>query len=251
MRRAALLFAAAAVLGAALACSSTPTATVSGPQCQGFVPPRLVAAGPINLPPSWTAARIGADVIEEVVVGRDGTVKETRLVASAVGPLVPFAQSSLEKSRFSAGSIEGNPVAVRGVVTVTVGLVRKLPNEPPYDALRAFVATAESREARWQLAGSVGRLTLVAHVGSAAASGGASIVAVAPGGAEKVLLAIPATTPPVEVRETVGTGRFLHKAGDYTLELRAGGKRLAGTTVTVATGFETAVVNACEPLPGK
>lgn len=251
MRGFALLGAAAAVLGAGLACSSAPTATVSGPPCPGFVPPRIVAAGPVPLPPAWTAARIGADVIEEVVVDKDGAVKETRLVATAVGPLAPFAQSSLEKSRFSAGSIEGNPVAVRGVVTVPIGMVRKAPNEPPYDALRAFVAAAGSREARWQLAGSVDRLTLVAHAGSAAASGGATIVAVAPGGAEKVLLSIPAATPPIEVRETVGTGRFLLGAGDYALELRAGGRRLAATTVTVAAGFETAVVNACEPISAK
>ena len=73
---------------------------------------------------------------------------------------------------------------------------------------------------------------------------------VAPGGAERVLLTIPAATPPIDVRETVRTGRFFHPAGDYALRLRAGGKTLATTALTIASGFETAVVNACEPLPG-
>jgi hypothetical protein len=209
-----------------------------------------VTAGSAALPPTWTAARLGGEVTEEIVVDKAGALKDTRLVAAEVGPLAPFARSSLERSRFSPGTIEGNPVAVRGVIVIPIGLVRKLPNEPPFDALRAFVAGGESREARWQLAGSVERLTLVAHAGDAAASGGASVVAVAPGGAEKVLLTIPAAAPPIEVRETVRTGRFFHDAGDYALQLRAGGKTLATTTLTIAAGFETAVVNACEPLPG-
>src|SRR5262249_3489290 len=163
--------------------------------------------------------------------------KETRLVAAPVAQLVPFAQASLEKSRFSPAAIEGNPVAVRGVITVPIGMVRKAPNEPPYDALRVFVAGGESREARWQLAGSVEGVTLGGHLGAAAAERGASIVAVAPGGGEKVLLTIPAATPPVDVRETVGTGRFFHAAGDYALQLRAGGKTLATTVLTIAKGF--------------
>ena len=244
----ALLFLAAG-LAAGLGCASAPAASVAGPSCPGFAPPRIIMAGPTSLPATWTAARIGGDVTEEIVVDKTGAVKETRLVASPITPLVPFAQASLEKSRFSPATIEGNPVAVRGVITVPIGIVRKNPNEPPADTLRVFVAGGESREARWQLAGSVERVTLVAHLGNAAAQGGASIVAVAPDGGEKVLLTIPAAAPPVDVRETVGTGRYLHAAGDYALQLRAGGKTLAATTLTIARGFETAVVNACEPLP--
>ncbi len=249
-RRFLAALAALAAMALALGCATAPSASVAGPSCPGFAPPRIVAAGPASLPPTWTAARLGCEVTEEIVVEKTGAVRETRLVAAAVAPLAPFAEASLEKSRFSPGSIEGNPVAVRGVIAVPIGMVRKLPNEPPFDTVRVFVAGGEAREARWQLAGSVDRLTLVAHVGSAAANGGASIVAIAPGGAEKVLLTIPAAAPPIEVRETVRTGRFFHEAGDYALRLRAGGKTLATTTLTIASGFETAVVNACEPLPG-
>jgi hypothetical protein len=250
VRRLAAGAAASCALALLLRCASAPSASVAAPACPGFAPPRIVTAGSSAMPPTWTAARLGCEVTEEIVVDKTGALKDTRLVAAAVAPLAPFARSSLERSRFSPGTIEGNAVAVRGVITLPIGLVRKLPNEPPFDSVRAFVAAGGSREARWQLAGSVDRLTLVSHVGSAAANGGASIVAVAPGGAEKVLLTIPPSAPPIEVRETVRTGSFFHAAGDYALQLRAGGKTVAATTLTIAAGFETAVVNACEPLPG-
>ena len=196
------------------------------------------------------SARLSGDVLEEIVVERDGTVKQTRLVAAVVPLLAPFAQVCLEKTRYTPAAIDGHAVAVRGPVTVSVGI---RPVAPEGTRLRhpAGVRLRRARGRRcWQLAGSVDRLTLAAHVGSDLASG-AAIVAVAPGGAEKTLLTIPAsTTRPLEVRETVKTGRFLEGAGDYRLELRAGGKTLASTTVTIAAGYETAIVNACEPLPG-
>jgi hypothetical protein len=213
------------------------------------VAPQLVTAGPVSLPATYASARLASDVYEEVVVERDGSVKQTRLLAAAVPFLAPFAQVALEKSRYTPANIDGHPVAVRGATTVTVGIRPLPPKDNDYDTLRVFVS-GDSRESLWQLAGSVGRLTLVAHVGSEIASG-AAIVAIAPGGSEKTLLAIPASTSrPREVRETVNTGRFFEGAGDYRVELRAGTTVLATTTVTIAAGFESAIVNACEPLPG-
>ena len=44
------------------------------------------------------------------------------------------------------------------------------------------------------------------------------------------------------------TGKFLAAAGDYRIELRAGKTTVAFTVVTVASSFEGAIVNACEPL---
>ena len=241
--------AAAAALVNALACASANSPSTAAPACAGLTPPQLLTAGPVNLPPTYVSARLAADVLEEVVIERDGAVRQPRLVAAAIVNLAPFAEVCLERSRFLPASIEGNPVAVRGVIKVPVGAVGKLAREPPYDTLRAFVPGGGSREALWQLAGSVQRLTLVAHVGSATPQG-AAIVAVAPAGAEKTLLTIPAAPPPLEIRETVKTGSFLSGAGDYRLELRAGGKALASTTVTIAAGFETSIVNACEPIVG-
>ena len=236
-------------LAAAVGCSSAPTAAPAAAPCSGLVPPRLVASGPLSLPATYVSARLASDVLEEIVVERDGSVKQTRLLAAAVPFLAPFAQVALEKSSFTPATIDGHPVAVRGATTVTVGIRPLPPKDTEYDTLRAFVS-GDTRESLWQLAGSVDRLTLVAHLGSEIASG-ATIVAVAPTGTEKMLLAIPASTSrPREVRETVRTGSFLEAEGDYRLELRAGSTVLAKTTVTIAAGFESAIVNACEPLPG-
>jgi hypothetical protein len=240
--------AAATALAAGLGCSSTPTAVPTAAPCAGLVPPQLIASGPLSLPPTYVSARLSGDVLEEIVVDRDGSVTQTRLLAAAVPLLAPFAQASLEKTRYAPATIDGHAVAVRGPANVSVGIKPLPPKDRDYDTLRAFVSGG-SRESLWQLARSVDRLTLVAHVGSAIASG-ATIVAVAPGGAPKTLLTIPAsTTRPLEIRETVKTGRFLEPAGDYRLELRAGGAVLATTTVTIAAGYESAIVNACEPLP--
>jgi hypothetical protein len=232
-----------------VACASAPTPGAATPACAGLTPPRLISAGPVNLPATYVFARLAAQVVEEIVVDRQGAVSKPLLVASAVPPLVPFAEASLQRARFIPAEIQGNPVAVRGFITVPIGATRKLDKQPAYDTLRAFVPGGQSREALWQLAGSVERLTLVAHVGSVVGQG-ASIVAIAPGGAEKIVLSIPAAPTPLEIRETVKTGSFLSGAGDYRLVLRADGKPLASTTVTIAAGFESAIVNACEPIVG-
>ncbi len=235
-------------LTAALGCASGPAAAT--PPCAGLSPPFLLSAGPVNLPQSYVSARISADVVEEIVVGRDGGVAAIRLVATSVPTFGPFAEASLQRAKFVPGRIEGNPVAVRAWIRMPIGgIVKPGRKEPAHDSLRVFVPAGASREARWQLAGSVDRLALVAHVGSDVPRG-ATIVAVAPGGAEEMLLAVPAAASPLEVRETVKTGGFLRAAGDYRLELRGEGKVLASTTVTIAAGFESSIVNACEPLQG-
>jgi hypothetical protein len=247
--RTAIRAAAGGAAALSLACASAAGPSTAAPACAGLVPPQILSAGPVNLPPTYVAARLSSNVLEEIVVERDGSVHKPRFVAAPVPVLAPFALVSLEHSRFSPASIEGNPVAVRGLIAMPIGSVRKFANEPAYDTLRAFVPGGASREALWQLAGSVERLTVVAHVGSAVPQG-AAIVAIAPGGAEKTLLAVPAAPAPLEVRETVKAGSFFSPAGDYRVELRAGGKPLAFTTVTIAAGFETAIVNACEPIAG-
>lgn len=247
--RAALCAAAGGALAVALACASAGAPSTVVPGCAGLTPPKLLAAGPVNLTAIYVAARVASNVVEEIVVERDGAVRKPRFVAAAIPNLAPFAEVSLERAKFLPASIEGNPVAVRGMIMIPIGSVPTSQKEPPYDLLRAFVPGGGSREARWQLAGSVERLAVVAHIGSAVAQG-AAIVAVAPGGAEKTLLAIPTAPAPFEIHETMKTGNFLSAAGDYRLELRAGGKPLASTTVTIAAGFESAIVNACEPLAG-
>ena len=132
---------------------------------------------------------------------------------------MPYADQALQHTRFSAASIEGNAVATRLPVIVPVGLPRKARAEAVPPSLRAFVPGTESREARWQLRDSVESLTLVGHVGILAAPG-ATIVAIAPGGAEKVFVTVAPSTAPQEIRQTVKTGKVLSAAGDYRLEIR-------------------------------
>ena len=198
--RALLRAAAAGGLAALLGCASSGPA-VAAPPCAGLTPPAFVVIGGVALPQTYVSARLAADVIEEIVVGRDGVVAGIRLVTTSVPPLAPFAEAALQHSTFTPGTIEGNPVAVRGWIKVPIGgIIRAGRREPPYDDLRAFVPGGGSREALWQLAGSVERLTLAARVGSAVPQG-AAIVAVAPGGAEQTLLTIPAAPAPRDPRD--------------------------------------------------
>ena len=245
----------AGTFGAALACAvlfactsaGAPRAASAGPPCPGLTPPRRLTTASVPLPASFVAVRVGGIVVYEAVIGKDGAVSGLRLVGERLEALLPFAAKSVEDSTFAPASIQGNPVATRVRIATTVGTVGKARVEPEYDLLWAHVPGGVSREALWQLAASVERLTLVAHVGTPAPSG-AEIAAVAPAGAERSLLRLPASAGPVDVRETVSAGKFFSKAGEYRLELRAGGKTLAWTTLTIADDYTRAIVNACEPI---
>jgi hypothetical protein len=239
-----------ALAGAALfACASAgaPGAASPGPPCAGLTPPRRLTTAAVPLPASFVAVRVGGIVVYEAVIAKDGAVSGLRLVGEQLEALLPFAAKSVEGSAFAPASIEGNPVATRVQIATTIGTVGKPRVEPEYDLLRAHVPGGVSREALWQLAGSVERLTLIAHVGTPAPAG-AEIAAIAPAGAERVLVKLPASARPVDARETVSAGKFFSKAGDYRLELRAGGKTLAWTTLTIADDYTRAIVNACEPI---
>jgi hypothetical protein len=236
-----------AVLAAAanLSCASAP-ASPPVPGCSGFTPPERISTGPSALPDSFLAARVGGVVVDEVVIGKDGAVGTIRAARSRIAELAPYAEASLRRSRFSPASIEGNPVAARILVSTIVGILPNRP-EPAYDSLWTHVPGGESREARWQLAGSVERLAVEARV-AAAPGEELRIAAVAPGGAERVLWKGTPSGSPAEVRETVRSGGFFARPGDYRLELRAGSRVLSTTTLTIAPDFQRAIVNACEPL---
>ncbi len=234
-----------ATLAAACATSAPPPGDAR--ECAGFVPPAQVAPGSVPFPPSFAAANVGGEVTDEIVVGRDGSVRQVRFVPANNALFAPFAEEILRRSRFTPASIEGNPVAARVQIVTVIGKPRKTKDDPLFDDLRAFVPGGQSREARWQLAGSVDRLTVVARLGSPAPRG-ATVAAVGPKGGEKTLLTVGASAAPRKVRETVKTGKLLADAGDYRIELRVDGKVVATTTVTIAARHEDAIVNACEPV---
>lgn len=241
-----LLFAALG-LTALARCASAPSAARDSPGCEGLTPPTRLTKAPVALPASFTATRVGGEVDDEVVIGADGAVRSVRLVHTRYEGLAPFGEKSVRDSRFDPGRIEGNPVAVRVLVSTLVGMKTKAREEPPYFSVWANVPGGESREARWQLRDSVERITLSAHLG-APLPGGGEIVALAGDGREKVLLKLPASAAAEDLRRTVSTGKFFARAGDYRIEIRSGGKTLGSTTVTIAEDFKAAIVNACAPI---
>jgi hypothetical protein len=231
---------AAAWLGA------SPAVAASLP-CAAMTPPRRVTTAPVELPATYTAAQVGGIVVDEAVIGVDGQVSGLRVVRARLEILAPFAQKSVQASRFEAASIEGNPVATRVQIATTLGIVARARVEPEYDLVWAHVAGGQSREAQWQLARSVRKLTVTAHLGTRPGQGG-EVVAVAPDGKERILLRLPRAETPIDATQTVSTDRFFWTAGDYRLELRTDGKALAWTTVTIADDHTRAIVNACAPL---
>jgi hypothetical protein len=213
-----------------------------------MIAPRVLAVHPSPLPASYLAARLGADLPAEVTVGRDGSIGEAAVRTSDLAILAPFAEVTLSRSLFSAGTLEGNPVAVRVPVQISVGVPNSTRKDLHPAQVWVFVPSGDSREARWQLRDSVSRVALVAHPGSAERQG-AMIVGVAPSGAERTLLTLPPSASPQEVRQTVATGKFFASAGDYRLELRVRGNAIAFARFTIAADSEHAIVNACEQLP--
>lgn len=241
------LFPAAAMLAAALAPASAPKPTPSKAPCAGITPPQRLTTAPVNLPPSYTATRVGGVVVDEAVIAADGTVSGVRLVRTRLAGLAPFGQKSVQDSRFLGGTVDGHPTAMRVRVSTSLGTLTRARVEPEYDTVWAHVPGGQSREAVWQLAGSVEKLALEIHLGTDPQAG-AEVVARAPGGPERVLHRIPASPTPVDLRPTVSVGTFFESAGDYAIELRASGKTLASTTLTIADDYTRAIVNTCEPL---
>ena len=215
--------------------------------CAGMVGPRRLTTAQVPLPGSYTATRVGGIVIDEAILSADGKVSDIRPVRERVQGLAPFAQKSVQDSKFEGAQIDGNPLRTRVQIATTLGTVSKARIEPEYDVVWAYVPAGASREAQWQLAESVESLTVSVHLGTVP-GGGAEIVALAPNGTERSLLRLPAGTAPVDALETVATEQFFYSAGDYRLELRASGKTVAWTTVTIADDFTRAIVNACAPL---
>jgi hypothetical protein len=200
----------------------------------------------VDLPASFAAVRLAGELPAEVTVAADGSLRDMAMRTADLPVLASFAQETLRKTRFSAGSFEGNPAAVRLPVQVPIGGPRR-PVDPRGPAeVWMHVAAGQSREARWQLRDSVAWVTVLAHAPKLPAPG-AEVVAVAPGGRTKTLVKIPASSSPQEIRQTVAAEKFFDAAGGYRVELRAS-KVLASADFTIADDYRGAVINACEPL---
>ena len=143
----------AAAVAALLLCAGNARAAGPAPTvCEGMTPPRRLTTMPVELPPSYTATRLGGIVVDEALIGIDGRVSGIRAVRARIEGLAPFAQKSVELSRFDPALIEGNPVVTRVQIGTTLGTIAKAVIEPEYDMVWAHVSSGQSREARWQLA---------------------------------------------------------------------------------------------------
>jgi len=239
----------ALALGSGLGCTtaSAPPAVSEGRPCVGLHPPAPLRVVPLEVPPAYAAARITAELPAEVVVGPDGALREAAMRTSEFGILAPFAEETLKRGRFSPGTFENNAAAVRLPVRVPVGTGRPSDAAHALPEIWAFVASGQSREARWQLRDSVSSLTLVGRVPKLASP--ASVVAIAPGKQTKTLLTIPSADAPQEIRQTVAVGKFFAASGEYRIELRGEGPTaLATAHFTISDDFRGAVINACETL---
>ncbi len=236
-------------LGLGLACTTATQSAVSGGSpCAGLHPPAAVRVVPLDVPPTFAAARVAAEVPAEVVVNTDGTVGEAAVRTAELGMLAPFAEETLKRGSFSPGTLENNPAAVRLPVRVPIGTPRHPDEAHAAPEIWVYVAPGQSREARWQLRNSVSNVTLVGHVLKLPAPGG-SVVAVAPDKQVRTLLTIPASDAPQEILQTVSAGKVFADAGEYRVELRgSNGLALASARFTVSDDYRGAVINACETL---
>ena len=194
-------------------------------------------------PPTAQRARMSGESTHEVVVGRDGKVRETHIVGTTFMIFALSADEALRKSIYAPATLDGRPVASRFWVRVPFGLPRGVETSPARNRITVFVPGGEPPKARWQLAGSLRRLTVAADVASVPAAE-VSVLAIGPGGAERVLLR-PGSAEQRRIRATVRTGDFFLKAGEYQILLRHGDRTIGAGGFTVAADEASAVVNAC------
>lgn len=194
-------------------------------------------------PPTAQRARMSGESTHEVIVDRDGRVRETQIVGTTFMIFALSADEALRKSIYAPATLDGRPVASRFWVRVPFGLPRDIETSPARNRVTAFVPGDEPARARWQLEGSVRRVTIIADAASVPAAE-VSVVAVAPGGAMRVLL--PAgSAASRQIRTTVRTGDFFSAPGEYRIRLRHGDRPIGEGGFTVAAEEARAVVNSC------
>ena len=162
----------------------------------------------------------------ELVVDRDGKVREAHILGTTFMVFALAADDALRKSIYSPATLDGRPVASRFWVRVPFGVPTGIETSAARNRVTAFVPGDEKPAARRQLAGSVRRVTVVAEVASAP-PGEVSVVAIAPGGAERVLVPRGRAASRT-VRASMRTGDFLSRPGEYQIRLLQGDRPIGG-----------------------
>jgi hypothetical protein len=179
----------------------------------------------------------------EVLVDRSGRVQDVRIVGTTFMVFALASDAALRAGSFYPATLEGKPVGTRFWMRFPFGVPRNIESSPARNRVTAFVPGDEPVRARWQLTGSVHRVTLVGDVASDPPAG-VSVVAIAPGGATRVL--VPAgRIDSKRFRMTVKTGDFFSKPGEYRLRLQQNDRPISEGGFTVAEDESSALVNAC------
>ena len=194
-------------------------------------------------PATAKKARMSGESTHEVLVDRFGKVRDVQIVGTTFMVFALASDAALRAASYFPATLEGRPVSTRFWVRIPFGVPKDIESSPARNRVTAFVPGDEPSRARWQLADAVHRVTVVADVASAPA-GKVSVVAVAPGGAERVLVPAGRAALP-RIRETVKTRNFFARTGAYQIRLRHAGRTIAEGLFTVAEDEHTAVVNAC------
>jgi TonB-like protein len=197
---------------------------------------------PPEYPATTMRARMAGESTHEVLVDRTGKVRDVQIVGATFMVFALSTDASLRATSYFPATLDGKPVATRFWVRVPFGALRNIESSPARNRVTAFVPGDEPSRARWQLTDAVHRVTVVADVASVPPAE-VSVVAVAPGGAKRVL--VPSGKALRRTRETVKTGNFFALPGDYQIRLQHGERLIAEGLFTVAADERSAVVNAC------
>jgi hypothetical protein len=193
-------------------------------------------------PATAKKARMSGESTHEVVVDRAGKVRGAQIVGTTFMVFALASDAALRAATYFPATLDGRPVSTRFWVRIPFGVPTSIESSPARNRVTAFVPGDEPPRARWQLADAVRRITVVADVASAPAAE-VSVVAVAPGGDELVLVAAGKALP--RTRTTVKTESFFARPGEYQIRMRQGARLIGEGLFTIAEDEHSAVVNAC------
>jgi len=232
------------LLLAAMRCATAKVEPLEQPDpCPRFVAARPKFARAPEYPPPLLKARMSGESTHEITVDRSGNVRDARIVGTTFMVFALSADAAIRKSTYFPATLDGRPVASRFWVRVPFGVPKNIESSAARNRVTAFVPGDQPARARWQLSGSVRRVTLAVDVASVP-PGEASVVAIAPDSAERVLL--PAGSLKTRrARVRVRTADFFSKPGEYRVSLRHGDETIGEGGFTVAEDERSVVVNAC------
>ena len=125
----------------ALACASATSPSPSGaPEtCPGFVAARPEFPRIPEYPPTARRARMTGESTHEIIVGRDGKVRDAHVVGTTFMVFALAADDAIRRSTYFPATLDGKPVASRFWVRVPFGIPKAVDASPARNRVTAFV----------------------------------------------------------------------------------------------------------------